>query len=83
MLRLQYAVVSLCKTINNKFLSTFTQKKMRNGWVTLAGYEIYPWSVSGVETCVVLKQDARLRMAFDLGYACRESVPCDQVFIRY
>ena len=45
--------------------------------------DVYPWAVSGVESCIVVKgaQDG-LRVAFDMGCATREGVNCQHVFIR-
>lgn len=54
------------------------------GWLTLEGYRIYPWSISGLETCVVInaEDDKKLAVTFDIGYTTRPSVRCQQVFIR-
>ena len=50
-------------------------------WAKIGDFQIYPWSVAGVESCIVIRtQD--LGIVFDMGYACRESVFCENVFIR-
>lgn len=55
------------------------------GWLTLEGYRIYPWSISGLETCVVInaEDDKKLAVTFDIGYTTRPSVRCQQVFISH
>lgn len=50
-------------------------------WMEIGQYSVFPWSIAGVETCVVVKGE-NLNVAFDMGYAVRESVKCQHVFIR-
>jgi len=39
-----------------------------DGWLTIGNYNVYAWSLSGLETCIVVKADD-LKVAFDMGYA--------------
>ncbi|KAK3591487.1 hypothetical protein CHS0354_031593 [Potamilus streckersoni] len=52
------------------------------GWSKLCGYSIYPWSIGGVFTTVVIMKDD-LKLAFDMGDCCRQSIPCNHVFISH
>lgn len=52
----------------------------RDGWQTIGSYNVYTWSLSGVETCVVVKADD-LKLAFDMGYSIPQSITCANVFI--
>lgn len=65
--------------------STKSRSDASRGWLTLEGYRIYPWSISGLETCVVVKaeHDKKLAVAFDLGYTTRPSIRCQHVFISH
>lgn len=52
-----------------------------DGWLTIGNYNVYAWSLSGLETCIVVKADD-LKVAFDMGYAIPQSISCANVFIR-
>jgi hypothetical protein len=45
------------------------------------GYNVYPWSISGLGTSVIVNKDD-MTMAFDIGYASREAFYAQYVFIR-
>lgn len=51
------------------------------GWLECGPYKVFVWSLSGLETTVVVKS-TDLLLAFDMGYACRPSIKCKHVFIR-
>ena len=50
-------------------------------WLDIGGFQVYPWSLSGVESSVVVKRQ-ELCVVFDMGYATKESVKSSHVFIR-
>ena len=50
------------------------------GWMAIDKYCVYPWTLSGIESCVLVKS-GELSLAFDMGYALREAVKHDRVFI--
>ena len=54
---------------------------VKEKWIQLGKYSVFPWSIAGVETCVVVKGE-NINVAFDMGYSVRESVKCQHVFIR-
>ena len=54
---------------------------VKEKWIQLGKYSVFPWSIAGVETCVVVKGE-NINLAFDMGYSVRESVKCQHVFIR-
>lgn len=60
----------------------FTMSGDHDGWLTFGNYNIYLWSLSGVETCVVIKADD-LKIALDVGYSIPESISCSNVFITH
>ena len=51
-----------------------------DGWLMIGQYNIFPWSISGVETCVVIKSED-IHIVFDLGVAVPDSVKAKDVFI--
>jgi hypothetical protein len=52
----------------------------QDGWMTFGNYKIYLWSISGLETCIVIKAD-ELKIAMDMGYSIPQSISCSNVFI--
>lgn len=63
------------------------RKKSRMGdeqpnWVNVGKYSIFPWSISGIETCIVVKTND-LHVSFDMGYSCKESVASKYVFVSH
>ncbi|KAK7499142.1 hypothetical protein BaRGS_00009689 [Batillaria attramentaria] len=52
------------------------------GWQSFDNYNVYAWSLSGIETCVVVKTDD-LRIAFDMGYSIPQSISSPSVFISH
>ena len=54
---------------------------VKEKWIQLGKYSVFPWSIAGVETCVVVKGE-NINVAFDMGYSVREPVKCQHVFIR-
>lgn len=56
--------------------------KVKEKWINAGKYSVFPWSIAGVETCVVVKGE-NFNVAFDMGYPVREAVSCQDVFIRY
>lgn len=52
-------------------------------WQTIEGMHVHAWSISGLETCVVLKKTDLGFVAFDMGASTRESLKCQHVFIRW
>ena len=70
---------------NYKSNSYTHRKKMTSDskFITIGDYAIYPWSLSGIESSVVVKGPGpKERVVFDMGYAHREAVRCADVFIR-
>ncbi|XP_064613453.1 uncharacterized protein LOC135477220 [Liolophura sinensis] len=52
-------------------------------WQTIEGMHVHAWSISGLETCVVLKKTDLGFVAFDMGASTRESLKCQHVFISH
>ena len=50
------------------------------GWLTVGQYNIFAWSISGVESTVVVKSEDLL-LCFDMGIAIPESIKAKNVFI--
>ncbi|XP_064620865.1 uncharacterized protein LOC135483766 [Lineus longissimus] len=46
------------------------------------GYNVYPWSISGLGTSVIVNRD-NMTVAFDIGYASREAFCSQYVFISH
>ncbi|CAG2211695.1 EXOC4 [Mytilus edulis] len=55
---------------------------MTDEWLKIGNYSVFPWSISGVETCVVIKTNGPT-LTFDLGYSCRSSVSSNLVFFSH
>ncbi|CAG5133178.1 unnamed protein product [Candidula unifasciata] len=53
-----------------------------NGWLNIGQYSIFAWSISGVESCVVVKCED-VQVTFDMGVAVPESVKSPCVFITH
>lgn len=51
-----------------------------NGWLNIGEYSVFAWSVSGVESCIVIKSED-VQFVFDMGVAVPESVKAQNVFI--
>ena len=51
-----------------------------SGWMTIGNFEVYPWSIAGIETSVVVKK-GNVKVAFDIGQAFSEAMKCNHVFI--
>ncbi|PVD31165.1 hypothetical protein C0Q70_06576 [Pomacea canaliculata] len=56
---------------------------LEEGWLKADGYSIYAWSVSGYETCVVVKSDDLQSISFDMGASIPQSLGCANVFISH
>lgn len=61
---------------------TVKMNRFSEGWQNFDNYNVYAWSLSGIETCVVLKSDD-LKIAFDMGYSIPQSISCANVFISH
>ena len=48
----------------------------------LGKFDVLAWSVSGMETCIVVK-DKKFSVCFDMGYCPEDAIFCEYVFIRY
>ena len=77
-----YHVQKLYSKTKTKTSAEKFNKRTMDDWLQCGDYDLYVWSISGLETCVVVKS-SDLLVAFDIGYAVRESVGCKHVFIRY
>ncbi|CAH1802357.1 unnamed protein product [Owenia fusiformis] len=55
--------------------------RMTNSTI-IGDIEIYPWSISGIETSISIHKD-NLNVAFDMGFSHREAVRCPYVFISH
>jgi ribonuclease Z len=53
-----------------------------DGWLNIGQYSVFAWSVSGVESCIVIRCED-LQLAFDMGVAVAESVRVPNVFITH
>ncbi|CAL1536168.1 unnamed protein product [Lymnaea stagnalis] len=53
-----------------------------DGWLNIGQYSIFAWSVSGVESCIVIKSED-VQFAFDMGTAVPESIKASNVFITH
>ena len=63
--------------------SVSTRKmSVSDGWHAIGDYSVFAWSLSGLETCVVIKSLNLKPIAFDIGYSILPSIHCDNVFIR-
>lgn len=51
-----------------------------DGWMQIGDYNIFAWTVSGVESCIVIK-GSNISVVFDMGIAIKESVNIPHVFI--
>lgn len=72
-------------SVNNKTfvrIKTKYKTKMTDEWLQIGNYSVFPWSISGVETCVVIKTNGPT-LTFDLGYSCRSSVSSNLVFFSH
>ncbi|KAK0058817.1 nuclear ribonuclease Z [Biomphalaria pfeifferi] len=52
------------------------------GWITIGQYSVFAWSVSGLESCIVIKSDDVV-LTFDMGIALPESLKASSVFITH
>ena len=60
-----------------------TQTDDPNGYLNIGEFSVFAWSISGIETSVVVKKPSDgFRCCFDMGYACRQNVNCDNIMIR-
>ena len=56
----------------------------KEGYLNIGDFSVFAWSISGIETTVVVKRlSDKFTCCFDMGYACRQNVSCDQVMIRF
>ncbi|XP_005100447.2 tRNase Z TRZ1 [Aplysia californica] len=53
-----------------------------DGWLNIGQYSVFAWSVSGVESCIVIKSED-VHIVFDMGVAVPESVRGMNVFITH
>ena len=52
----------------------------QEGWLVVGPYKVFAWSVSGIESCIVIKSED-MTLVFDMGIAVAESVRVPNVFI--
>lgn len=52
------------------------------GWLTIGQYSIFGWSVSGMESCIVIQSDD-VQLVFDMGIDVPESIKSANVFITH
>ncbi|GFR90457.1 ribonuclease Z [Elysia marginata] len=57
-----------------------TSVGQQEGWLKIGQYKVFAWSVSGLESCVVIKSED-MTLVFDMGVAVAESVRVPNVFI--
>ena len=57
-----------------------TSVGQQEGWLMVGPYKVFAWSVSGVESCIVIKCED-MTLVFDMGIAVAESVKVPNVFI--
>ena len=62
-----------------KFLHT---SRSMSGVQNIGGYQVHAWSISGLETSVVVRKED-FQVVFDLGTTTREAVKAPLVFFRY
>uniref|UniRef100_A0A0B7BI90 Uncharacterized protein n=1 Tax=Arion vulgaris TaxID=1028688 RepID=A0A0B7BI90_9EUPU len=53
-----------------------------DGWLNIGQYNVFAWSVSGIESCIIVKSED-VQLAFDMGAAVVESVRAPNVFITH
>jgi len=72
------------KTPKNAFVRKKQQKQgpMDIPVLSVSGWEVTPWSIAALETCVVAQKE-NLSLAFDMGYSFRKSVSCPNVLISH
>ena len=66
----------------SKFCDNSSQTIGDANSLTIGDYNVFAWSLSGIETSVVIKKQGGFSCCFDMGYASRESVKCGTVLIR-
>ncbi|KAK3084659.1 hypothetical protein FSP39_017061 [Pinctada imbricata] len=54
----------------------------KKGFIKIGKYHVFPWTISGLESCVVVRSDD-LFVVFDMGYSHRETIMCKHVFISH
>lgn len=59
-----------------------TNVGQQEGWLVIGPYKVFAWSVSGVESCIVIKSED-VTLVFDMGIAVAESVKVPNVFITH
>ncbi|KAK3740209.1 hypothetical protein RRG08_054232 [Elysia crispata] len=59
-----------------------TSVGQQEGWLMVGPYKVFAWSVSGVESCIVIKSED-MTLVFDMGIAVAESVKVPNVFITH
>ncbi len=66
---------------DRSYYKNLLKRMAESDWMDVGEYKVFPWSISGLETCVVVKGNS-LSVAFDMGYSFREAVKCQHVCIR-
>ncbi|KAH9525426.1 mitochondrial 3'-tRNA processing endonuclease Trz2 [Bulinus truncatus] len=61
---------------------TYSKVIEADGWLSVGQYNVFAWSVSGLESCIVIKSDD-ITLAFDMGIALTESTKAANVFITH
>ena len=74
--------------LNNNNNMTADLQKLKSvhdsdGYLTIGDYSVFSWSLSGIETSVIVRQKSDgFACCFDMGCSNRENVKCENVLIR-
>lgn len=68
--------------LNHK-LFCFRMACTDSGYKDIGEFKVFAWSISGIETSVVIKKPADgFSCCFDMGHSNRQNVSCEDVLIR-
>ncbi|GFO07504.1 ribonuclease z [Plakobranchus ocellatus] len=59
-----------------------TSVGQQEGWLCVGQYKVFAWSVSGIESCIVIKSED-MTLVFDMGISVAESIRVPNVFITH
>lgn len=68
------------KTIKTESKGQLSNVIEAQGWVIVGAYRIFAWSVSGIESCIIVRSEA-VQLVFDMGLAVPESIQVPNNFI--
>ncbi|KAL4223516.1 hypothetical protein ACF0H5_016987 [Mactra antiquata] len=76
--------ISSIGNVNKMCDQAASKSKLSDRLLQIGNFNVYCWSISGIETTVVVKKPSDgFSCCFDMGYACRHNIPCDKVMISH